>query len=109
MHSQKIRVAFSPVGGWFNENKMGIGNRYIVRHTTKEVRGLIKDVRYVIDISNIRRIEDQRELQMNDIGRVVLRTTQPLTFDSYRRNRATGSLILIDEATNETVGAGMIL
>ena len=94
---------------WLNESVLKKGNTYLIRHTTRDVRAIIKDVRYTIDISNIRRLEDQKELSMNDIGRISIRTTQPLMYDSYRRNRLTGSLILIDEVTNETVGAGMII
>ena len=94
---------------WLNESVLKKGNTYLIRHTTRDVRAIVKDVRYTIDISNIRRLEDQKELSMNDIGRISIRTTQPLMYDSYRRNRLTGSLILIDEVTNETVGAGMII
>jgi sulfate adenylyltransferase subunit 1 len=94
---------------WLNEKTLKSGNRYLVRHTTHEARAVVKDVRYTIDISSIRRLEEQKELSMNDIGRITIRTTQPLLYDSYRRNRNTGSLILIDESTNETVGAGMII
>ena len=94
---------------WLNEEKLNPNASYIVRHTTREVRAFIKGIRYKIDISNLRRMENETSLSMNDIGRVQLRTTQPLIFDSYRRNRNTGSLTLIDERTNETVGAGMII
>ncbi|MBL0258795.1 MAG: sulfate adenylyltransferase subunit CysN [Bacteroidetes bacterium] len=94
---------------WLHEKKLEPGNRYILRHTSRDVRCMVKDIRYKIDINTLRRIEDEKVFGMNDIGRIQLRTTLPLFFDSYRRNRNTGSLILIDEATNETVGAGMIL
>ena len=94
---------------WLHEKKLEPGNRYILRHTSREVRCMVKDIRYKIDINTLRRIEDEKVFGMNDIGRIQLRTTLPLFFDSYRRNRNTGSLILIDEATNKTVGAGMIL
>ncbi|MBK7430769.1 MAG: 50S ribosome-binding GTPase [Bacteroidetes bacterium] len=94
---------------WLNEKKLQEGGRYIVKHTSREVRCIVKEILYKIDISHLRRIENETSFGVNDIGRVVLRTTQPLFFDSYRRNRNTGSLILIDEGTNETVGAGMIV
>jgi sulfate adenylyltransferase subunit 1 len=94
---------------WLNENEINVNSSYIVRHTTREVRAFVKGLRYKIDITTLRRMENERTLGMNDIGRIQLRTTQPLIFDSYRRNRNTGSLILIDENTNDTVGAGMIL
>ena len=94
---------------WLNENKLNPNISYILRHTTREVRSFIKDIRYKIDISNLRRLENETSFSMNDIGRVHLRTTQPLIYDSYRRNRNTGSVTFIDESTNETVGAGMII
>jgi sulfate adenylyltransferase subunit 1 (EFTu-like GTPase family) len=79
-----------------------------LKHNTNEVRAIVKEVKYKMDINNLSRIQDQTELKMNEIGRVLLRTTKPLYFDSYTKNRNTGSFILIDEATNVTVGAGMI-
>ncbi len=94
---------------WLNDKKLEPGNRYLLKHTSREVRCIVKDIRYKIDINTLRRNEEDKIFGMNDIGRIQLRTTLPLFFDSYRRNRNTGSLILIDEATNETVGAGMIL
>ena len=82
---------------------------YAVNHTSNDVRCIIKEVRYKVDINTLHRIEDDKEVSMNEIARVAIRTTKPLLFDKYSRNRQTGSLILIDEATNETVGAGMII
>ena len=82
--------------------------KYYLRHTSKEVRAVIKEVVYKMDINRLHRIEDDKEIKMNDIARVKIRTTQPLTYDAYRKNRITGSLILVDEANNETVAAGMI-
>ena len=94
---------------WLNEKVLKEGSRYILRHTTKEVRCMVKEILYKIDITNLRRMEDDKIFSSNDIGRVQLRTTQPILFDSYSRNRNTGSVILVDEGTNETVGAGMII
>jgi sulfate adenylyltransferase subunit 1 len=94
---------------WLNEKPLNPNGKYIVRHTTKEVRCIIKDVRYKVDINTLHRMEENTEIGMNDIGRILIRTTHPLFYDNYRKNRITGSLILIDEGTNETVGAGMIL
>ena len=94
---------------WLNEKALSPGNKYVIRHTTKESTCIIRDVRYKIDINTLRRIENDKIFLMNDIGRVHIRTAQPLFYDSYRRNRNTGSIILIDEFTNETVAAGMIL
>ena len=73
------------------------------------LRALVKDVRYKVNVNSLHRLDGDREIGMNDIGRLRLRTTAPLCFDSYKRNRTTGSLILIDEFTNRTVAAGMIL
>lgn len=83
--------------------------KYVVRHTSNEARAMIKEIQYKMDINTLHRIEDDKELGMNDIARVKIRTTNRLFIDSYRRNRHTGSLILIDEATNETVAAGMVI
>lgn len=93
---------------WLNERKMRPGARYWVRHTTREARCIIKEVNYKVDINTLEKNYDDKEIGLNEIAEVTLRTTQPLFYDSYRRNRVTGSLILIDEGTNETVCAGMI-
>jgi sulfate adenylyltransferase subunit 1 len=94
---------------WFSEKKLQPNGKYILRHTTKETKCVAKTVRYKVNINTLHKIEANPDLGMNDIGRVHLRTASPLFFDGYRRNRNTGSLILIDEQTNATVGAGMIL
>lgn len=94
---------------WMNEKEMMLNGKYSVKHTTKDVRCVIKDIKYKMDINNLHRIEDDKKIGLNDIARVSIRTTAPLFFDEYRRNRNTGSVILIDEATNETVAAGMII
>jgi sulfate adenylyltransferase subunit 1 len=94
---------------WFSDKKLQPNGKYILRHTTKEVKCAVKTVRYKVDINTLHKIEENPEIGMNDIGRVHLRSASPLFFDGYRRNRNTGSLILIDEHTNATVGAGMIL
>jgi bifunctional enzyme CysN/CysC len=70
---------------------------------------MVRDLSYRLDINTLHRDDEAGRLAMNDIGRVTLRTTAPLFFDEYRRNRHTGSFILIDEGTNETVAGGMIL
>jgi sulfate adenylyltransferase subunit 1 len=94
---------------WLHERPMQAGGRYVLMHTTREARCIVRDIRYKIDITTLRRLEQERTFGMNDIGRIQLRTTVPLSYDSYRRNRLTGSLILVDEHTNETVGAAMII
>ena len=87
----------------------GEGNKYAIKHTTRSVRALVKSVHYQLDINTLHRLDDVSSLTLNEIGRVTLRTTAPLFFDSYARNRDTGSFILIDEGTNRTVAAGMIM
>lgn len=94
---------------WFNKKPLQLNGKYTILHTTNEVRAMVKDVRYRLNINTLKREEDQKDIGMNDIGRVVLRTTKPLFVDPYRKNRITGALIFVDEGTNETVGAGMIL
>ncbi|HMQ70190.1 MAG TPA: GTP-binding protein, partial [Ignavibacteria bacterium] len=94
---------------WLNNNPLKNGSKYILKHTTKEVKALIKEINYKIDINTLHRKEDDKNIQMNDIARIKLRTTLPLFYDSYSKNRNTGSLILIDEGTKETVAAGMII
>jgi bifunctional enzyme CysN/CysC len=85
------------------------GAKLGIKHTTRQARALVKDLHYRLDVNTLHREEGAGSLGLNDIGRVTFRTTQPLFFDEYRRNRLTGSFILIDESTHSTVGAGMIL
>ena len=85
------------------------GDRYAIKHTTQTGRAIIKEVAYQLDVNSLHRHEHPGKLNLNELGRVTLRTTVPLFYDEYRRNRTTGSFILIDEGTNSTVGAGMIL
>jgi sulfate adenylyltransferase subunit 1 len=94
---------------WMNEKKMIPRGKYTIRHTSQTARCIIKEVKYKMDINTLHRNEEDREIGLNDIGRITIRTTKPLFFDSFRRNRNTGSIILVDEATNETVAAGMII
>lgn len=94
---------------WFNNKPLQPNAKFVIRHTTREARAIIKEINYKVDINTLHRIEDDKTINMNDIARVRLRTTVPLLFDSYSRNRNTGSIILVDEATNETVAAGMII
>jgi sulfate adenylyltransferase subunit 1 len=94
---------------WMNEKKLVLNGKYHIKHTSKDVRCIVKDIKYKMDINNLHRLEDDKEIGLNDIARISIRTTSPLFTDEYRRNRMTGSLIIIDEATNETLGAGMIL
>ncbi|MFC3880957.1 sulfate adenylyltransferase subunit CysN [Algoriphagus namhaensis] len=94
---------------WMNQKTLQNRNKMILKHTTKECQAMIKEIQYKVDVNTLHRIENISEIGMNEIARVSIRTAQPVFFDSYRKNRMTGSLILIDPNTNETVGAGMII
>lgn len=94
---------------WFNERKLIPRGKYVIRHTSADARCMVTDIQYKMNINTLEKNADDKEVGMNDIARIKLRTTKPLFFDAYSRNRITGSLILIDEATNETVAAGMII
>lgn len=94
---------------WFSANKKLVhGAKYILRHTTKEVQAMITSINYKVDVNTLRKNEEDPEFGMNEIGRVGLRVSQPIFFDTYRRNRNTGSFILIDPFTNETLASGML-
>ncbi|MBI1287873.1 MAG: sulfate adenylyltransferase subunit CysN [Flavobacteriales bacterium] len=94
---------------WLNEKPMQIGGKYALKHTSRDARCIIKDVKYKMNINTLHKIEDDKTIGLNDIGRITLRTTVPIFLDGYRKNRNTGSMILIDEATNNTVGACMVV
>ena len=94
---------------WLNNDAAKPRAKYTLMHTSNEQKALIKEVVYKIDINTYDRNNEDKDLKMNDIGRVKIRTTKPLMKDDYRENRITGSIILIDESTNETVAAGMII
>jgi sulfate adenylyltransferase subunit 1 (EFTu-like GTPase family) len=94
---------------WMAEGRdLTPGTRLIVKHTTRTVKAIIRDLQYRLDVNTLHRDESADRLTLNDIGRVSMRATQPLFHDKYGRNRQTGGFILIDETTNSTVGAGMI-
>lgn len=95
---------------WFSSTKKLAGRgKYILRHTEKEVMAIVSEVKYKVNINTLHKIEDDLIFSLNDIGRISLRTSSPLIADSYKRNRISGSFVLIDEQTNETVAAGMII
>ena len=94
---------------WLNNNPAKPKAKYTIMHTSNKQKAIIKEFMYKIDINTLKSKPDDTTLNMNDICKVKIRTTKPLMFDSYRENRTTGSIILIDDATNETVAAGMIL
>lgn len=93
---------------WMGSRGPRPGAKYHLKNTTREVMAIIKEVNYKLDINTMEKLENAGDIKMNEMARVRLRTTQPVVFDEYRKNRITGSLILVDEATNETVAAGTI-
>jgi bifunctional enzyme CysN/CysC len=95
---------------WMDESKpLRVGGKYALKHTTRSVRAVVRDLHYRLDVNSLHRDEEAGELRLNEIGRLKLRTTAPLLADEYRRNRTTGGFILVDEASNRTVAAGMIV
>ncbi len=94
---------------WLNEKELMLRAKYMIRHTSSEAKAMIKNIRYKLDINTLHRNEKDKAISANDICRATLRTTKPLLVDSYRVNRNTGSIILVDQETNETVAAGMVL
>ena len=94
---------------WMGENPMQLNGKYSIQHTTRSGRAIIKEIVYIVDLNELKRLEGKNSLEKNGIARIKIKTTTPLFFDSYRTNRNTGSFILIDESNNNTVGAGMIV
>ena len=94
---------------WLNHRPLNEGGKYIVRHGTEETRAIIKNIHYKVNINTLENILDDKTVKMNDIAHISIKTLKPLKYDSYEENRITGSLVLIDEYTFETVGAGMIV
>ena len=94
---------------WMGENPMQLNGKYSIQHTTRSGRAIIKEIVYVVDLNELKRIEGKTSMEKNGIARIKIKTTTPLFFDSYRTNRNTGSFILIDETNFNTVGAGMII
>ncbi|WP_281847364.1 sulfate adenylyltransferase subunit 1 [Olleya namhaensis] len=103
--SQDIEVMLC----WLNNAAAKPRAKYTIKHTSNDQKAMIKEVVYKYNINTLERVKDDKELNMNDICKVKIRTTKPLMIDSYRENRTTGSIILVDDATNETVAAGMIV
>lgn len=94
---------------WMSTTPIQTRTKVIIKHTTNQCVAMIKDIKYKIDINTLHRIESIDKVEMNDIARMSIRTSKPVFYDSYKRNRQTGSLIIIDEQTHETIGAGMII
>ena len=94
---------------WMVDTPLRKGTKLAIKHTTRSARAVVRELQYRLDVNTLHRIPEPDSLRLNDIGRVQLRTTVPLLCDPYSRNRATGGFVVIDESTNRTVGAGMIL
>ena len=94
---------------WFSHTSLNPRGKFVLRHTTKETKAIVSEMKYKVDIDTLHKIEDTSSFTLNEIGRVKIRTASPLFYDSYNQNRNTGSFILIDPGTNETVAAGMII
>jgi bifunctional enzyme CysN/CysC len=95
---------------WMDETRpLTVGSKYAIKHTTRSARTVVRGLQYRLDVNTLHRDESATQLTLNEIGRVRLRTTVPLLADEYRRNRTTGGFVIIDESTNRTVGAGMII
>lgn len=94
---------------WMSNTPLEARTKVIIKHTTNESIGIVKELKYKVDISTLHRIENIDKIEMNDIGRISIRSSKPLFYDTYKKNRQTGSLIIIDEKTNETIGAAMII
>ena len=94
---------------WFSEKrKLQVGDKLMLRHTTRELKAIVKDVKYKVDVNTLHKQEDDLTVGLNEIARIHLRVASPLFFDEYTRNRITGSLVLVDPFTNETLAGGMI-
>ncbi len=94
---------------WLAETPMRVGGKYVIKHTSRTGRALVQGLHYRLDVNSLHRDLEAATLGLNEIGRVSLRATVPLFYDEYRRNRTTGCFVLVEEATNNTVGAGMIV
>jgi sulfate adenylyltransferase subunit 1 len=94
---------------WMNHKPLTERTKYLLKHTSKETQILVKNIHYKVDINTLHRIENVNEIKMNEIARLSLRVAQPIFYDSYSKNRQTGALIIVDQNTFETLGAGMII
>ena len=94
---------------WMSTVPLQARTKVVIKHTTNESVGMVKELKYKIDINSLHRIEGIQEVAMNEIAKISIRTSKPIFYDPYKKNRQTGSIIIIDEQTNETIGAGMII
>lgn len=109
-HNQPaVTSDFEAMVCWMTDALLTEGGRYVLKHTTRSVRGIVSEMRYRMDVNSLHRDESSKELGLNEIGRVRFRTSAPLLLDEYRTSRSTGGFVVIDETTNDTVGAGMVV
>ena len=94
---------------WLSEKPLNPSGKYVLRHTSMESRCMIKEISYKVDINNLEKNYEDLAVGLNEIARVKIKSSKSVFYDSYRRNRQTGSIILVEEGTNNTVGAGMIV
>ena len=94
---------------WMSFSKLNVKTKVLIKHTSNEVKGIITELTYKIDVNNLKKKEDIDELEVNDIARVKLKLSSSIFFDKYTINRETGSFIVIDPKTNETIAAGIII
>lgn len=94
---------------WLGEKPLQLGGKYVIRHTTSEMRGIIREVKFKMNINSLDEDFEDKSVVLNEIAKISIKTSKPVFYDSYKENRITGSIIIIDEASNNTVGAGMII
>ena len=94
---------------WFNERPLKVGGKYLVRINSNEAGCIIKSVHYRMNINTLEQDIDNTDVKMNDIAHITIKTSKPVFFDSYKKNNITGSMIFLDEGTNETMAAGMVV
>jgi sulfate adenylyltransferase subunit 1 len=94
---------------WLGEQSLDLRRKYAIKHTTKTAKAFFSQIQYRVDVNTLQHVNGISQLQMNDIARVSVKVQQPLVIDSYTRNRVTGSFIVIDDASHNTVAAGMIV
>jgi len=107
-NAPSVEQEFEAMVCWMNERPMIPGGKYTIKHTSNETRCMVRNINFKVDVNTLEEMTDDKTIGLNDIACLTLKTAKPLFFDSYKKNRNTGSFILIDEATNETVAAGMI-
>jgi sulfate adenylyltransferase subunit 1 len=105
----RVAREFDAMLCWLSEQPLDLRRKYFVKHATKTVKGLVSQLIYRVDVNTLQQDSGVSQLNMNEIGRARLKTQQPLMCDAYDNNRATGNFIMIDEATHNTVAAGMVI